>query len=65
MGDPARRRTSGLEDLPGGVSAVPALRYLEAAAGATGRVAAGGLGIVADDVMAGIYGALILYIGSN
>ena len=44
---------------------VPRLRYLEALAGAKFEKLPGGTGIVADDLAAGVYGALILYIGGR
>ncbi len=43
-------------------AAVPPLRYLEAAAGAAIGSAARRLGINADDVMAGVYAALVLLV---
>ena len=51
-----------LEDLARRVRAVSAVRYLEAAAGAAARTVAGRMGIVADDVMAGLYGALAIFL---
>ena len=50
-----------LEELAAGVRAVPRLRYLEASAGAPARTFAGRNRHRADDAMAGVYAALVLF----
>ena len=57
-----RRRVIKLEVVPGRIYVVPAVRHLEARARRQLEALPGGTGIIADDVMAGIYAALVLLV---